>query len=140
MMAAVKSRDTAPELTVRTALHRRGFRYRKNVAGLPGKPDLVFAKYGAVVLVHGCFWHGHDCGMYRLPGTRTEFWREKAESNRRRDREVRETLCETGWRCLTVWECALRGPERRGLDEVIDEIAGWLAGGGRLADVRGRRA
>ena len=139
MMAAVKSKDTAPELAIARALHRRGFRYRKHVAKLPGKPDLVFPKYRAVVLVHGCFWHGHDCGMYRLPQTRTEFWREKVQSNRRRDRLVREGLCGAGWRCITVWECALRGPEKRGLDELIDQIAEWLTGGTSVQEVRGIR-
>ena len=138
-MAAVRSKDTAPELAVRKALHRRGFRYRKHVANLPGKPDLAFPKYKAVILVHGCFWHGHDCKMYRLPGTRTQFWGDKVQSNRRRDSLVRERLFGAGWRCLTVWECALRGPEKRGLDELIDEIAGWLTGGDSVAELKGRQ-
>ena len=139
MMAAVKSKDTAPEVTVSKALHRCGFRYRKHVANLPGKPDLVFRKYKAVVLVHGCFWHRHNCRMYRLPRTRTKFWREKVQSNRRRDGLVRDRLRGAGWRCLTVWECALRGPQRRRLDELIDEIAEWLTGGTSVREVRGMR-
>ena len=138
MMAAVRSKNTGPEVEVRKALHRRGFRYRIHVAQLPGKPDIVLPKYKAVILVHGCFWHGHNCSMYHLPRTRTEFWSEKVEKNRRRDEKVRRGLCAEGWRCLILWECALRGPEKHGFDALIDEVVSWLRSGLSSMELRGR--
>ena len=110
MMAGIRGRNTRPELVIRKALHARGFRYRLHVAGLPGKPDIVLPRFRAVIFVHGCFWHGHDCPLFRLPATRSEFWEAKISRNRERDREVLGALKTTGWRCLTVWECAIRGP------------------------------
>lgn len=138
MMALVRSKDTAPEVAVRKALHRRGFRYRTNVAELPGKPDIVLPKYRAVILVHGCFWHGHNCLLFHLPATRTEFWDAKTRRNRERDAKVREALRGAGWRCLTVWECALRGTERREFVKLIGEIAAWITGQRMSGEFRGR--
>ena len=88
MMAGIRSRNTRPELIVRKGLHARGFRYRLHARGLVGRPDMVFRKYGAVIFVHGCFWHGHDCSLFRLPGTRSDFWQKKIGRNRERDSEV----------------------------------------------------
>lgn len=127
MMASVRSKDTAPEVVVRKALHRRGFRYRTHVAELPGKPDIVLPRYRAAILVHGCFWHGHDCALFQFPATRREFWDAKISRNRERDKEVREALRSTGWRCLTVWECALRGAEKREFMGLISDVAAWIA-------------
>ncbi len=76
--------------------------------------------------MHGCFWHGHDCELFRLPGTRQEFWSDKIERNRQRDRVVQERIAETGLRSITVWECAIRGPNRLGLDETALRISCWL--------------
>lgn len=137
-MAAIRSKDTTPELAVRRALHARGFRYRTNVAHLPGKPDIVLRKYGAAVLVHGCFWHGHDCPRFRLPRTRRAFWSEKIRRNRERDVRAHEALEAAGWRCLTVWECALRGPNRIGLANVVDQAEAWLVGHKPSMELRGR--
>lgn len=139
MMASVRSQDTGPEMTIRRALHRRGLRYRTNDSTLPGTPDIVFPKYGATILVHGCFWHGHDCALFRLPATRREFWTEKLRRNRERDVNVRKALSESGWRCLTVWECALRGSEKRNFTALIEEIAGWVTDGGPSHELRGVR-
>ncbi len=108
-MAAIHSRGTRPELLVRRYLFARGFRYRLNHPGLPGRPDVVLTKYRTVVFVNGCFWHGHEeCGGYRLPKTNTDFWRRKIERNRERDAEERRELARMGWHCVTVWECQLR--------------------------------
>ena len=136
-MAAVRSRDTAPEVRVRKALHRLGFRYRTHVAGLPGKPDIVLAKYRAVILVHGCFWHGHDCPLFQYPATRKAFWNAKIKRNRERDAEVREALRAAGWRCLIVWECALRGAGKRQFERLIDDAAAWVRGADSTGDLRG---
>ena len=136
-MAAVRSRDTAPEVKVRKALHRLGFRYRTHVVGLPGKPDIVLPKYRAVILVHGCFWHGHDCPLFQRPATRKDFWDAKIRRNRERDVEVREALRAAGWRCLTVWECALRGAGKREFVRLIDDAAAWVRSADSTGDLRG---
>ena len=137
VMGAIRSKDTLPEIAIRKALHGQGFRYRTHVSALPGRPDIALRRYRAVVFVHGCFWHGHDCGLFRAPTTRPAFWRDKIERNRERDAEAQESLRAGGWRCLTVWECALRGPERREFGTLVDEIAGWLTSEVGAAEVRG---
>ena len=136
-MAAIRGANTKPEMMIRRGLHARGFRFRLHVRDIPGKPDLVFPKYRAVVFVHGCFWHGHDCALFRFPDTRREFWREKIERNRRRDSEVSGLLSEAGWRQLTVWECAIRGNERIGFDRALDKVVGWLKNDSVSAEIRG---
>jgi DNA mismatch endonuclease (patch repair protein) len=128
MMAGIRGKDTKPELAVRRALHAAGFRYRLHDRTLPGKPDLVFPKHGAVVFVHGCFWHGHDCHLFRLPATRPEFWQAKIEGNAGRDRKAVKALVDAGWRVGTIWECALKGKTRRPAGEVAGVLADWLCG------------
>ena len=139
MMASVRGKDTKPEVLLRKALHARGFRYRTHVTNLTGKPDIVLKRYQAVILVHGCFWHGHDCRLFRLPATRRKFWKEKIRRNRERDSKVLQALSEDGWRCLTVWECAIRGPEKRNFSELIDEVACWLTAGGKTNEICGKK-
>ncbi|EML0896172.1 DNA mismatch endonuclease Vsr [Vibrio parahaemolyticus] len=111
-MRAIKSRDTQPEIILRKAIHKKGLRYRICPADVPGKPDLYFPKYNAAIFVHGCFWHVHSCEYFRLPATRTEFWREKLNGNVGRDKKVLEALQKKGIRVLIVWECALKGKKR----------------------------
>lgn len=123
LMSRIKGKDTKIELEVRRGLHALGFRYRLGGAGLPGRPDIVLPKYRTVVFVHGCFWHGHDCPLFRLPKTRTEFWRSKIGSNRERDRRVRKDLESTGWRVLEIWECQLRGAPIREISALILDIS-----------------
>lgn len=109
MMASIKSRDTKPEMLVRRYLHGRGFRYVLVKRSLPGKPDLTFRRYSAVVFVHGCYWHGHQgCRFATTPATRVEFWRAKISANAERDARVILELRKLGWRVAVVWECALR--------------------------------
>lgn len=108
-MAAIKSKNTKPEIQVRKFLFAHGFRYRLNHPRLPGHPDLVLRKYRTVIFVNGCFWHGHDnCKYYRLPKTNVEFWQAKIMRNKERDAEERRKLTVMGWRCITVWECQLK--------------------------------
>lgn len=109
LMSRIRGKDTKIELEVRHALHALGFRYRLGGAGLPGRPDIVLPKYRTVVFVHGCFWHGHNCHLFRLPKTRTEFWEKKIEANRVRDQRVAHELESQGWKVETLWECELRG-------------------------------
>jgi DNA mismatch endonuclease, patch repair protein len=130
-MSRIRGRDTKPEMLLRRGLHARGFRFRLHRRDLPGCPDLVFPALRAVVFVHGCFWHGHDCAMFKLPATRTEFWAAKIEGNRRRDVRALQELSPAGWRTFVLWECDLRGPARRPLESVIDEVVAWLTRGGQ---------
>lgn len=112
-MAAVRSKDTKPEMVVRKYLWSRGFRYRVNNPRLPGHPDIVLRKYRTCIFVNGCFWHGHEgCKYYRVPKTNTEFWERKISRNRERDREEQKQLARMGWHCITVWECELKGERR----------------------------
>jgi len=113
-MSRIRGSNTKLEVLVRKGLHARGLRYRLGGAKLPGKPDIVLPRHRTVVFVHGCFWHGHDCPLYRLPKTRPEFWAAKIGGNKKRDERVARELESDGWRVLTVWECSLRGvPEGR---------------------------
>lgn len=135
MMAGIRGKDTAPELLIRRALFARGLRYKLHDKKLPGKPDLVFPRYGAVVFVHGCFWHAHDCSLFRLPGTRTEWWREKLARNQANDSRHMAALREAGWRVATVWECAVKKRDR--IDSIADQLAEFVRGKTTLLEIRG---
>jgi DNA mismatch endonuclease (patch repair protein) len=125
-MSHIRGKDTKPEMLLRRGLHARGFRFRLHRRDLPGCPDLVFPQYHAVIFVNGCFWHGHDCPMFKLPATRTEFWAAKIAGNRARDARALEGLATLSWRTMVLWECILRGPTRQPIEEVIDRISEWL--------------
>jgi DNA mismatch endonuclease, patch repair protein len=113
IMRAVRSRDTGPELSLRTMLHRAGYRYRLHVKELPGTPDIVLPRLRAVIFVHGCYWHGHaGCSKAALPKSRVEFWRAKVMANRSRDRARISELKQAGWAPIVVWQCELRDPAR----------------------------
>lgn len=126
MMSGIRGSDTQPELAVRKVLHARGFRYRLHGKSLPGKPDLVFPKYNAVIFVHGCFWHMHQCHLFKWPSTRTEFWKEKISANHERDQKTIQALRQDGWRVLVIWECVLKGKFKMELSSLINEIEKWL--------------
>lgn len=135
-MARIRGRDTKPELLIRRGLHARGFRYRLH-ARLPGRPDIVLRGRRVAIFVHGCFWHGHDCHLFRLPATRTEFWRDKIAGNRSRDAAAMESLQCQGWRTLTIWECSFRGKERLASEEVLDRAVDFLCSDRLEQEIRG---
>jgi len=110
-MSHIRSKDTAPEMAVRSTAHRLGYRFRLHGKDLPGKPDLVFRSRMKVVFVHGCFWHAHSCQNGRMPETRRNYWREKLQANKARDQRIRRKLNALGWSCLTIWECQAKRPE-----------------------------
>lgn len=126
MMAGIRSTNTRPEMIIRKALHARGFRYRLHSRSVPGKPDIVFPRYRALIFVHGCFWHGHDCPLFRLPSTRPAFWAAKIMRNRQRDAAVTAQLMESGWRTLTIWECAVRSKNTSQIERVVAAASEWL--------------
>ena len=107
-MSHIRSTNSKPEETVRKYLFSKGFRYRKNVKDLPGKPDIVLPKYKTVIFVHGCFWHKHDCPRFVWPSTNKEYWIPKIEKNVERDKENTQRLQDAGWKVLIVWECQLK--------------------------------
>lgn len=128
MMAGIGPANTKPELLLRKGLHALGWRYRLHDRRLPGRPDLVFPGRKAVIFVNGCFWHGHDCHLFRWPQSRAEFWRDKIGTNILRDRRTRQELAALGWRVAEVWECTLKGRERRPLEEVLVDCVAFLKG------------
>lgn len=138
IMARIRGTNTKPELTLRRNLHALGFRFLLHDRRLPGKPDIVFPRYRAVLFAHGCFWHGHDCHLHRLPSTRTEFWAAKIERNRLLDVRVSEAIDALGWRQGIVWECSLRGRSRLDLEGVIATCATWLRGNASHMEIRGK--
>jgi len=125
-MAAIKGKNTKPELIIRSGLHKRGFRFRLHQKDIPGKPDLFLAKYRAAIFIHGCFWHRHECELFKWPKTRPEFWRQKIDANHTRDVTNRGELLARGFRVLYVWECALRGQTKMSLECLLSDIADWI--------------
>ena len=125
-MSNIPSQNTKPEETVRKYLFTQGFRYRKNVSKLPGKPDIVLPKYKTVVFVNGCFWHAHEgCKYFVPPKTNTEFWYAKFQYNKERDARNYQKLHDMGWRVLIVWECEIRhGDSKFALEKLIEDIRG----------------
>ncbi|MDD3033594.1 MAG: very short patch repair endonuclease [Bacteroidales bacterium] len=120
-MSMIKGKDTKPEMLVRRFLFGNGFRYRVNLRGLPGKPDIVLRKYGVVIFINGCFWHGHEnCKYFKIPKTRSDWWQNKIERNIKRDAKVRDELRQIGWRTMVVWECQLKPKVR---DNTLKELA-----------------
>jgi DNA mismatch endonuclease, patch repair protein len=126
MMAGIRGTDTAPEKQVRSMLHRNGFRFSLHRKDLAGKPDIVLPKYSAVIFVHGCFWHRHRCHMFKWPKSNAKFWRDKINSNAKRDKRDVALLLKNGWRVLTVWECALKGARAMQKDRLCKRVAAWL--------------
>lgn len=122
VMAKIHSKDTKPELIVRRYLWSRGYRYRKNVRGLPGTPDIVLRKYRVVIFVHGCFWHGHEADGH-IPQSNRAFWQKKIERNKKRDERDKEALRKMGWNVITVWECQLKPAVR---ERTLHEVEYWI--------------
>lgn len=128
MMSGIRGKNTRPELTVRSLLHRQGFRFRIHVGNLAGKPDIVLKRYRAVIFVHGCFWHGHkNCQLFKWPKSREDFWKNKISGNIGKDRESIQLLQAAGWRVCIVWECAIKGSGKNP-DGVAEQIKNWLKG------------
>lgn len=127
MMAGIRAKNTKPEVRLRSALHRLGFRFRIHDRALPGRPDIVLPRYRAAVQIHGCFWHRHEgCRFATNPSSNREFWQAKFEGNVQRDRAAELSLQERGWRTGVIWECSIK---ERGAAQVASELAAWLTSG-----------
>jgi DNA mismatch endonuclease, patch repair protein len=134
-MSRIRGKDTKPEYVIRKGLFARGFRYRLHVRSLPGCPDLVFPKHRAVVFVHGCLWHKHNCKSFQWPKTNAAFWRNKICGNSGRDKKNMMKLNAAGWKVLTVWECAVRKKPTKFVEMVIARAARWLRHGQRRREI-----
>lgn len=130
MMSRIRGRDTKIEVAVRKALWREGFRYRlprkAGYQGLPGIPDIVLPRYSAVVLTHSCFFHGHDCPLFRMPKQNRMKWEEKIQGNRERDARFATERRQLGWKTLTIWECSMRGKSSLDFDELVIRVTSWI--------------
>ncbi len=126
MMSGIRSKNTKPELLIRQALHKNGFRFRLHQANLPGKPDLVLARYNAVIFIHGCFWHGHDCSVFKWPASNKSFWKIKINKNIKRDQEVLTKFKNKSQRVLVIWECSIRRKKSFNSNKVMNKIISWL--------------
>ena len=113
LMSRVRSKDTTPELKVRSVVHRAGYRYRLHANDLPGKPDIVMPRYRTVILVHGCYWHRHpECKQASMPKTNVDYWEKKFKVNVARDKRNYAALKQGGWKILVIWECQTRNPQK----------------------------
>lgn len=126
MMSGIKSQNTKPEVFIRKALHAVGFRYVLGGGGLPGKPDLIFPSRRAVVFVNGCFWHRHDCELFKWPRTNKQFWQQKLDGNSKRDSRIKRQLNVLGWRVFTVWECELRKTKYKIPNNAVSRVSRLL--------------
>ncbi|KNC94779.1 very short patch repair endonuclease [Trabulsiella odontotermitis] len=134
-MRAIGTRDTAIEKRLALLLQSAGFDYTVQDAALPGRPDFVVAAYQCVIFTHGCFWHHHDCYLFKVPATRTDFWLEKIGKNVTRDERDMALLIEQGWRVLVVWECALRGRKKLSDKALTARLEEWICGGNTAAQI-----
>ena len=127
-MSCIRGKDTKPEVLIRKLLFKKGYRYRLHQKDIPGKPDIVFPKYNAVILVNGCFWHYHECHLFKMPATDTLKWKTKLEGNRKRDELNILKLRESGWRVLVIWECSFKGKGKQKplLSQIADKADKWL--------------
>lgn len=138
-MAAIKSKNTKPELIIRKALFAKGFRYKLHDKKLPGKPDLVFPKYHAVIFIHGCFWHRHkNCHLFKWPKSRKDFWKKKINRNVEVDKQNYIKLKQQEWYILTVWECAIKGKSKLSFDKLVNDICIWLESGVKDKVIKGK--
>ncbi len=137
MMSGIRSKNTRQEVRIRKALHAKGFRYRLHRSDVPGKPDLLLPKYRAAVFVHGCFWHGHGCLLFKWPSTNQEKWTIKIQDNRIRDSRNHTLLLSLGWRICTVWECSHRGRQRMEFEQLLDTLISWIRGSEETCNIEG---
>ncbi len=125
-MRAIRTKDTAIEVKLAKLLDLLGLSYRVQIRELPGKPDFVIDDYRAIIFVHGCFWHKHDCHLFKIPATRTDFWLKKIQGNVKRDNDVIKHLFGDGWKILVVWECALRGKHKLTDNDISARVEEWI--------------
>lgn len=137
MMSKIKGKNTKPEKMVRSALHAEGYRFRLHRKDLPGNPDIVLPKYRAAIYVNGCFWHGHECPLFKWPKTREEFWKTKILENMHRDQKNYQKIISMGWRVCVVWECSIRSRSNETQNASMQRLTEWLNVGSSFYEIRG---
>jgi DNA mismatch endonuclease (patch repair protein) len=135
MMAAIRAKDTKPEMAIRRGLHAIGFRYGLHSSRFPGKPDMVLPKHRAVVFIHGCYWHGHGCGEIKPAASNESYWSPKIAKNRERDARNLAAVEAAGWRHLTIWECSFRRKGSKALETTVRKAAEWIRNGRPSAEI-----
>jgi DNA mismatch endonuclease (patch repair protein) len=135
MMSGIKNINTKPELLIRKALADKGFQFSLHNGHLPGKPDIVLPYYGAVILINGCFWHKHECQLFKWPVSNKEFWQRKIESNFERDKRNVESLLGLNWRVCTIWECIIRKNKTLQFPDLIERLLEWLTGNKLIIEI-----
>lgn len=138
-MSGIKNKNTKPERIIRSELHKRGYRFRLHDKNLPGKPDIILPKYNAVIFIHGCFWHGHHCHLFKWPTTRPEFWQTKIQRNIEKDKQVLTELSKLNWRHLVIWECALKGKSKKPLEMVANMTDNWIMSNNKKNEIMGNK-
>ncbi len=137
MMAGIHARNTKPEIAIRRLLHKSGFRFRIHNDELPGKPDIVLKKYRAIIFVHGCFWHRHQCHLFKWPKTRAEFWKTKINRNVLNDKKAIRDLHIADWRICVVWECSVKGTKKKSSSHMEKLIKNWLDSNKNMVEISG---
>lgn len=140
VMSRIRGKDTKLEVRIRSELFRKGFRFRKNDKRYPGKPDIVFPKYKAVVFINGCFWHYHECELFKMPSTRKKWWEKKLNRNRSKDHEALDAIKQEGLRALVVWECAIRGKGKNKEEQIFKTtrlIERWVQSKSKHREISG---
>jgi len=137
MMSKIKGKNTKPEKMVRSALHAEGYRFRLHRKDLPGNPDIVLPKYRAAIYVNGCFWHGHECPLFKWPKTREEFWKTKILENMHRDQKNYQKIISMGWRVCVVWECSIRSRSNETQNASMQRLTEWLNVGSSFYEIQG---
>lgn len=136
MMSGIKGKNTKPEILIRKGLFSLGYRYRLHNSDLPGKPDIVLPKYNAVIMANGCFWHQHDCSLFKWPSTNKKFWKDKISGNKERDKRSVEQLLAAGWRVMIIWECCTKGSGKLAPETILERIREWIESDDQLFEIK----
>lgn len=137
MMSAVKGKNTNLELLIRKLLYSKGYRYRLHIKNLPGKPDIVISRLKVAIFCNGCFWHKHDCGLFKWPQTKTEFWREKIKGNASRDLNNWKELIQNQWKVIVIWGCAMKGKLKLTPEELSEKLTETINSSDDMVEIMG---
>lgn len=137
MMSGIRSKNTKPEILIRKGLYHRGYRYRLHVKKIPGNPDIVLRKYNSVIFINGCFWHKHNCHLFKWPKSNIEFWKKKILKNVSNDIKNQEILNKSKWKIAIIWECSLKGKEKLDIEIILDKITQWLNNDSKRLEITG---
>lgn len=137
IMSAVRAKNTKPELIARKLIHSMGFRFRLHRKDLPGCPDIVLPKHRKVIIVNGCFWHCHNCDLFKWPKSNVEFWKDKLTKNRKRDKLNIQALIAGGWQVVILWECAIKGKSRLPIDQLGEKLQKAILEQSSLIEIQG---